>query len=217
MPTKKSEGRREVILDAALEIISAEGLRGLKYRTVAKQAKVPLGSTTYYFSGIEDLYLEAFERFQDLTRENTAHLKRTADKVLLQYLHQREQPGALVEMIEGLASLLADYIQHLVTAEVDYRKVEAAFTHAAIINPVIGKRLWQRQLLFLELSASWFRDFGTEAPEITAESFVAMINHLERRHMLSGEETFDREHAEKCMAYFFKGALLGELESDVPR
>ncbi|MEE0844614.1 MAG: TetR family transcriptional regulator [Eggerthellaceae bacterium] len=49
------EGRRRTIVEAAAEILAHEGTRKLTHRRVAQQAGVPLGSTTQYFSSIDDL------------------------------------------------------------------------------------------------------------------------------------------------------------------
>ncbi|MDX5297823.1 MAG: TetR family transcriptional regulator, partial [Gammaproteobacteria bacterium] len=48
----KSEHRRRQILEAALRIAAVDGIRGIKHRSVAKEAGVPLASTTYYFKDI---------------------------------------------------------------------------------------------------------------------------------------------------------------------
>ncbi len=57
------EGRRDRIIDAALHLIATEGVAGTSHRKVAKQAGVPLGSMTYYFTGMDELLREAFTRF----------------------------------------------------------------------------------------------------------------------------------------------------------
>ena len=50
---------------AALEVIASEGLHAASYRRIAAQARVPLGSTTYYFSDLETLIVSAFETLRD--------------------------------------------------------------------------------------------------------------------------------------------------------
>ena len=58
-------GRRDRIIDAALEVIAAHGVAGTSHRKVAAAAGVPLGSMTYHFSGMDELLREAFTRFAD--------------------------------------------------------------------------------------------------------------------------------------------------------
>lgn len=55
--------RRARIIDACLDVIAESGVVGASHRRIAEAAGVPLGSMTYYFSGIEDLLHEAFTRF----------------------------------------------------------------------------------------------------------------------------------------------------------
>lgn len=55
--------RRDRIIEACLEVIADEGVAGTSHRKVAAAANVPLGATTYYFDGIDDLLHEAFARF----------------------------------------------------------------------------------------------------------------------------------------------------------
>lgn len=58
-------GRRDRIIDAALDVIAAEGVAGTSHRKVAAAASVPLGSMTYHFAGMNELLHEAFSRFAD--------------------------------------------------------------------------------------------------------------------------------------------------------
>jgi DNA-binding transcriptional regulator YbjK len=53
--------RRRRIIDAAIRIVELKGISGLSHRTVAAEAGVPLGSTTYHFAGLDDLLVAALE------------------------------------------------------------------------------------------------------------------------------------------------------------
>lgn len=66
----KSEHRRRRILEAALDIAAREGVRGIKHRTVARAAGVPLASTTYYFRDIEELIRDAFTLFAEKANDD---------------------------------------------------------------------------------------------------------------------------------------------------
>jgi DNA-binding transcriptional regulator YbjK len=55
--------RRDRIIEAALDLIAAEGVAGTSHRKVAALADVPLGSMTYHFAGMDELLQEAFTRF----------------------------------------------------------------------------------------------------------------------------------------------------------
>lgn len=55
--------RRERILEATLDMLAEHGLSHITHRKIAQAANVPLGSMTYYFTGIHALVSEAFELF----------------------------------------------------------------------------------------------------------------------------------------------------------
>lgn len=54
-------GRRDRILQATLEVITADGVAGASYRGIAAHAGVPLGSMTYYFPSLESLVVSALD------------------------------------------------------------------------------------------------------------------------------------------------------------
>lgn len=62
MARRYDPGRRTRIVDAALRVIAADGLAGLSHRTVAAEADVPLGSTTYHFGSLDELLVAALRR-----------------------------------------------------------------------------------------------------------------------------------------------------------
>ncbi|MBT2902244.1 MULTISPECIES: TetR family transcriptional regulator [unclassified Streptomyces] len=62
MARRYDPGRRTKIIDAALRVIAADGISGLSHRTVAAEADVPLGSTTYHFGSLDELLVAALRR-----------------------------------------------------------------------------------------------------------------------------------------------------------
>ncbi|MBI9113955.1 TetR/AcrR family transcriptional regulator [Sanguibacter suaedae] len=60
-PRRQSRGlaRRDAITSAAADLVLELGPGALTHRTIATRAGVPLASTTYYFSSLDDLVAEA--------------------------------------------------------------------------------------------------------------------------------------------------------------
>lgn len=54
--------RRQRIVDAAIRVVAAKGIAGLSHRSVAAEADVPLGSTTYHFATLDDLLVAALRQ-----------------------------------------------------------------------------------------------------------------------------------------------------------
>lgn len=73
--------RREKIVAATLEAVKAHGIHAVTHRKIAAMAGVPLGSLTYYFSGIEELLTEAFTLFtQTMSRQYQNFFTHVADE-----------------------------------------------------------------------------------------------------------------------------------------
>lgn len=68
--------RRQRIIDAAIRVVGRNGIAGLSHRTVAAEADVPLGSTTYHFASLDELLVAALrqanEGFASAVRESGA-------------------------------------------------------------------------------------------------------------------------------------------------
>ncbi|MER6623510.1 MULTISPECIES: TetR/AcrR family transcriptional regulator [unclassified Streptomyces] len=58
-------GRRDRIVEAALDVIAEHGVTGATHRRIAEAAGVSLGSMTYYFEGRQQLLVEAFTRLAE--------------------------------------------------------------------------------------------------------------------------------------------------------
>ena len=54
--------RKSRIVDATIDVIAEHGVAGTTHRRIAAAADVPLGSLTYHFTGLDDLFAHAFER-----------------------------------------------------------------------------------------------------------------------------------------------------------
>ena len=54
--------RRDRIIDATIDVVAERGVAGTTVRRIAAVADVSLGSLTYHFDGLDELFLLAFER-----------------------------------------------------------------------------------------------------------------------------------------------------------
>ena len=97
-------GRRARILQATLEVITADGVAGASYRGIAAHAGVPLGSMTYYFPSLEGLIVAAL----DSTR---SHLGPRYDTPLRDAHTPAEVVDVLVEATVGATSPSLDDIR----------------------------------------------------------------------------------------------------------
>ncbi|MEU5997830.1 TetR family transcriptional regulator [Streptomyces sp. NPDC047197] len=54
--------RRQRIIEAAIRVVGEKGIGGLSHRSVAAEADVPLGSTTYHFKTLDELMVAAMRQ-----------------------------------------------------------------------------------------------------------------------------------------------------------
>lgn len=59
--TPKGERRRIALVSAAADLLCEGGFDAVRHRAVARRAGMPLASTTYYFSSLDDLIAKAVE------------------------------------------------------------------------------------------------------------------------------------------------------------
>jgi DNA-binding transcriptional regulator YbjK len=59
--TPKGERRRYALVSAAADLLCEGGFDAVRHRAVARRAGLPLASTTYYFSSLDDLIAKAVE------------------------------------------------------------------------------------------------------------------------------------------------------------
>ena len=94
--TPKGERRRQALVTAAAQLLVEGGFDAVRHRAVAERAGLPLASTTYYFSSLEDLISAAVEH--NAREELTAGRARLADL--------SEKPRSTEAVIELLLDLL---------------------------------------------------------------------------------------------------------------
>lgn len=75
------EGRRAAIISAATELICESGLAALTHRAVATRAGVAVGSTTQYFTSIDDLRTAALQSLADEMDQELVELAAIANRV----------------------------------------------------------------------------------------------------------------------------------------
>lgn len=80
--TSTGERKREQILDASVRVFGTGGASAVTHRAVAKVAKVPLGSTTYYFTDRDDLLLQTMAHARASEAVRLASIVDALDEVL---------------------------------------------------------------------------------------------------------------------------------------
>jgi TetR/AcrR family transcriptional regulator, regulator of biofilm formation and stress response len=155
--------RRGAIVDAAVRIIATRGLPALTHRAVAREAKVPLAATTYYFASKDEILREALEALAAAEVERLAEL---AARI-------REISSA-----DKLASLVAEAL--FPDPEDAERRWIAQFEIylEAARDPALRPAVEHWRAAFVEVAESALRVAGAPEPEGRAELAVAGMNGL---------------------------------------
>lgn len=135
----KSEHRRREILEAALRIVSREGIRGVKHRAVAKEANVPLASTTYYFKDIEELISDAFMLFAEKSLQVLDQFYGELNKLVSAY--DVKQIHSNTEIKDKFSNDLTDMGVAYIKAQVKFRKEDLLAEMAFLLEAVRDERL----------------------------------------------------------------------------
>nr|WP_283164187.1 TetR family transcriptional regulator [Shewanella corallii] len=192
-------------MNSSLEIISSEGLRGLTYRAIAKHAKVPLGSTTYYFSSIEEIYIAAYKLFAVRADEYIDKLRDESLNILIKYNPISDQdPENKVQFVDELSEIVTDYIYNMVVKEEKYRLIEAAFLHSALMHDDLKCLLRKRKNDFIGFSERWFSLLNLEKPKHEATIFVGLMLQLEQMQLMRDTAEFEHQFVKESISTFFR-------------
>ncbi|MDT0437705.1 MULTISPECIES: TetR/AcrR family transcriptional regulator [Streptomyces] len=174
MARRYDPDRRQRIIDAAIRVVGAKGLAGLSHRSVAAEADVPLGSTTYHFATLDDLMVAALRQ----ANEGFAAVVRDRDALT--------GPGA--DLAAGLAALLGEWLGGDRTGvELEYELYLAALRRPAL-RPVAAE--WTDDLAAL---------LAARTDPVTARALVAVLDGVCLQVLLTGTP-YDEAYAREILA-----------------
>lgn len=187
----KSEHRRRQILEAALRIASREGIRGVKHRSVAKEAGVPLASTTYYFKDIEELISDAFMLFAENSQQNLDHFYRMLHTYLDQFdLAAFQQSSAMRrKAADGLVVIGGRYLMEQIKNRKNEILAEQVFLLEALRVPELRALAQKYRTAWIAGLEAVLKRTGTPTPEADAALLVSAVMGLGYDGVLY-EETF---------------------------
>ncbi|WP_326764924.1 TetR family transcriptional regulator [Streptomyces sp. NBC_01591] len=165
--------RRDRIIDAAIRVVGAKGIAGLSHRSVAAEADVPLGSTTYHFASLDELLIAALRRSNENFAEVLRESKALAD------------PAA--DLAEELAGLLGEYFSGgRGRAELEYELYLAALRRPAL-RPVAAE--------WTDCTAELL---SRRTDPATARALIALMDGICLQVLLTGGE-YDEAYAREML------------------
>ena len=166
----------EALLDAAERLLAEAGYAGVTTRRLAKEAGVNPGLVHYYFGSVENLLVQALERF-------TGRL----------IARQRELYAADVPFADKWRTAM----RYLVSEDVSYQKIWLELQALAWNNPEISERLARVNAEWRAVLTEAFdqprRELGIALPLEALVSLVMTFNLGIIVERLSGIDTGHRE------------------------
>ncbi|MET7439079.1 TetR/AcrR family transcriptional regulator [Streptomyces sp. NPDC005496] len=174
MARRHDPERRGRIVEAAIRVVGAKGIAGLTHRSVAAEADVPLGSTTYHFATLDELLVAALRQ----ANEGFA-------KVLVS---RGDLEDTRADLAAELAGLLGEWLAGDRTGvELEYELYLAALRRPAL-RPV---------------AAEWCEDLterlARRTDPLTARALVALVDGICLQVLLTGA-SYDEEYAREVLA-----------------
>lgn len=191
-----SEQRRRAILEAALRIVVRDGIRGVRHRAIAKEAKVPLSATTYYFKDITDLITDTFTLFVEMGAQKFKAYWEESDSMLKLAIKELEPSDMVSRQVfaDRISDLAIEYVLNQLSEHRGYIIAERAFQQECFRNENLRPIAFSHQKFFLDSLESFFSRIGSSHPDIDAELFGSIILHVEYQGLIAG---FEGDRADK--------------------
>ncbi len=164
--------RRDALLRAAVEIVAERGVGGATHRAIAERASVPPSTTTYFFSSIDELILEALRHF---TQQRVAQLNELAHVLAERHSEPREIAQLFAEILTAapLQHEIAQFEAYLDTSRRDSDDRRAV---ASILEAFEG------------VAVSALEAVGAPNPQAIAPIFVSLADGYGLRRIALGHD-----------------------------
>jgi AcrR family transcriptional regulator len=178
------EANVEAFLDAAERLLVREGAAGISTRRLAQEAGQNHGLVHYYFGSVDELLIQALERFTDRVLERQRAMYETDAPFAEKW---RTAVGFIEEDLEA-----------------GYPKVWAELESLALHKPEMRERLravndrWRT--LLRDALAEAIEEYGLDSGRFSAEAWAALVMQFNKGLLNERLLGFDRGHAELLSA-----------------
>jgi DNA-binding transcriptional regulator YbjK len=191
---RRGEQRRAELLQAAIQIIGAEGIEAVTHRAVAAAAGVPAASTSYYFRSKDELIHEALRTLA----EHEIELLRA----------RREALGSAVVDLEATVEALAVWIEEQLSPE-----GSIAMLAQYHLQLEAARRPEAREILEAwkdgtdDLAETAMRSLGARDARTAGILLVCAIDGLRLRLLASGHEPLTPEQLRGVLRALLTGLV----------
>lgn len=180
----RSDGKasKTAILDATLILVIRDGLRGIKYQTVAELAGVANSAVAYYFGDIDALIQQAFRHYFEKYSQTMSEVRGIGQYVISSLNHDNtDEKGFRAEFIEKYCGVLLQLIATKDPAITEYMLLDRIFRNETLTNKPLYRILKQQDQLDIDAIERIFITLQTEAPAEEAVQFMSLLWYLSEK------------------------------------
>ncbi|MGV9545457.1 TetR/AcrR family transcriptional regulator [Nocardia beijingensis] len=165
--------KRELILDAAIELLGSRGIRAMTHRAVDEVAGMPAGSASNYFRTRAALLAGIAERLE------------ARDHADWETLNRRPSPGTVEELVDGMAA----YVVHAVRTDRTRTLARYALFLEAQTAPALHETVRRGHRRLSEWAASLLANVGGD--RATTQILVGQLDGIILHQLVDPTPDFD--------------------------
>ncbi|WP_280492124.1 TetR/AcrR family transcriptional regulator [Nocardia asiatica] len=165
--------KRELVLDAAIELLGSRGTRALTHRAVDEVAGMPAGSASNYFRTREALLIGIAERLE------------ARDYADWEALNRQPAPGTITELVDGMTA----FVVHAARADRVRTLARYALFLEAQTMPALRESVRRGHRRLTEWAAGLLAEVGGD--QATTRILVGQFDGIILHHLVNPEPDFD--------------------------
>ncbi len=185
----KGELTRNQILQAAIDVLASQGIKGTTHRAIAGHAQLQLSLTTYYFKDIQELIHQAFALncAQITARANTAWLP--AFDLLSSYKKaQLKKLTVRTELAELLATMATRYLMDNIQNHATELAVKRLLFTEIQSTPQLRDLASSHREDLLTPCTQLCQHFNPQNATIDADIMLTLFSQIEYRNIVIAKE-----------------------------
>lgn len=160
-------------------------MRAIRHRAVAKEAKVPLAATTYYFKDIDELIIDTFTLYTEKALEEVNQFSAEFKKPFSDLVSKPMNKDVIEPFIKLITEQIILYIQNQIENSQTMLIIEQAFRYEAVLNNRIKELVQIHQKALKAHLKDFFKLLNSPKPEEDATIMLALFNALEYQLLLN--------------------------------
>ena len=190
----KGEKTKQHILNSAISVLAAHGIKGTTHRSIAKEADIQLSLTTYYFKDIQALIHQAFQLNSEKTIALASLTWQNAFNILDKFSAADLKKSTIKQQLcDDFSAMASEYIFQKITTQAHSLAVEQLLFTEIQIAPELRELAKQHKAALMAPFLRLSQHFNKNSPHIDADIMLTILTQLEYRHLSTPVDLIDKE------------------------